>query len=154
MPTLHLGVEDVPYPEEPQGRNRKGQFRRVHRRNMTTGRLADILESKYGIIEAFSEMYGGEIAVVFKDDMELQLGELFEGKRGRGYVRASKKIEKLFLNFIYNKELDGVVEGVPTKASLAGKSYRPSQRKFPKGQARPSFVDTGLYSSHMRAWVD
>lgn len=155
MPVLRLGVEDLPYPEEPQGRDRRGRFKHLRsRREMTTGRVAEILEDKYGIIEAFAEMYADEIAEVFSEDYEIELLEEFEGRRRPGTIRASKKIEKLFQLFIARKELDGVVEGVPTKASLEGKSSRPAFRKSPKGQPRPSFEDTGLYESSFRAWVE
>lgn len=155
MPTLSLGVEDFPYPEEPQGRNKRGQFKRLGaRRNMTTGRLTDILEDKYEIIQNFAALHGNEIAEAFMDDLEIQLGERFGGTRKRGTAQASKAVEKLFRQFIYGRLLDRLVEGVPTKASILGTSARPAFRKYPKGQPRPSFVDTGLYVSSFRAWVD
>jgi hypothetical protein len=65
---------------------------------------------------------------------------------------AQGKIDALFRKFLTSKEMDGLgIPGVPTLASLEGIS-----RRFKRGHgpARPSFIDTGLYESDFKSWVD
>ena len=60
--------------------------------------------------------------------------------------------EALFRTFLEQKDMDGLVGGVPTAASLAGVSHRFKRRKGTPG--RPSFVDTGQFSAAFKMWAD
>lgn len=139
MPTtLHLGVLDVPYTEG----------------GKTTGDVAEILEDKYHVMWMFFALHGQEIIDRMTDglvrDMENRAMGAPEGQDP--FAGAMSYGETLFRTFLEQKELDGMVEGVPTAASLAGVSHRFKRKKGAPG--RPSFVDTGQFSAAFKMWAD
>jgi hypothetical protein len=64
------------------------------------------------------------------------------------------EIEAAFRQFLEQQEMDGRVDGVPTKASLKGVSHRLKRPNAKDNPTRPSFIDTGLYSASMKAWTE
>jgi hypothetical protein len=65
------------------------------------------------------------------------------------------EIEERFKDFLSLQEMDKLgVPGVPTEAAKKGKSSRFKRRRSKGGAPRPSFIDTGLYQSSFKAWVD
>ncbi len=139
MPVLHLGVIVVPY------NTANGQ---------TTGDVAEILEGKYHVMEHFYELHKDDIAVSLEGSMANALENLLMGAPTNlaPTGEATSKIEDRFKQFLSQKELDALgYPGIPTKASLKGVNHRLKKKK---GAPRPSFVDTGLYESSFKAWVD
>ncbi len=135
---LSLGVWDIPYTDV--GASNKE----------TTHEVALGLEQKYHVMEKFAEMH--------MNDIKHALGLAFTGAMGNvlagqdhmdalkgAFFESSSEIGKQFSQFLDNKELDGVVGGVPTKASLMGVSHRHKGKE--KQGPRPSFVDTGTYQA-------
>jgi len=130
---LHLGVNEEPYAD-------KG--------SISTGDVAGILERKYGIMEHFFYNHEQEI---LNDIAETYLG-ITSGTDSRSLDSdiAIDSINERFRRFLADKEMDGQIDGVPTKASLMGKSLRFKRKK---GPVRPSFIDSGLYEVNFRAWT-
>lgn len=148
MTTLHLGVVDVPYQT---GKNGK-----------TTGEVADILETRYGIMQAFWRSHGQE----YVDDLVMGSVEAMEaaltGRAQRVDVRTTlSKMQGDFRKFISSREIERAARDigplrfpVPTQAALRGVSHR-RRHPYAKGNPRrPSFRDTGLYMASFRAWID
>jgi hypothetical protein len=131
---LHLGIEEFPYGD-------KG--------SISTGDVAEILEGKYGIMEHFYYNHEQEI---LNDIAETYLG-ITSGTDSRSLDSdiAIDSINERFRRFLADKEMDGQIDGVPTKASLLGKSIRFKRKK---GPVRPSFIDSGLYEVNFRAWTN
>lgn len=125
---LHFGVEDRLYDGT----------------DVTTGKVATILESKYGVMRAFFEMRKERIA----DEIGQALLNPEVDKPE--YTEACQEIESMFRDALTRKIFDGVIPGVPTKASLTGQTSRKKKKKY-KGP-RPSFVDTGQYQTDFRVW--
>ncbi len=156
--TLHLklGVNDIPYVEKGTPDNK----------GMTTGDLADILEAKYHVMEVFYELHTTEIAGLIAESSKNALEAIMNGTAPATldpWGAATSAIELMFQKAIDMKEFDGVMPGVPTKASLDGTSARfkkPNSKYKGKGKnrrkrgARPSFQFSGQYEDSFRAWVD
>ena len=70
------------------------------------------------------------------------------------YAGAGAEIEELFRKFLSQKELDGYYPGIPTKASLDGVNHRLAKPNAKGNTPRPSFIDTGLFESAFRSWVE
>ena len=144
MPVVRLGVLDFPYAED----------------GKTTGDVAEILEEKYGVFTHFWEVHGPAIvesiaevqssaieAAVASEDPAASTAEL-----RTGYLGVSEEAKALFTTFLTMKELDGLAEGVPTKASLEGVSHRFKNKKGAPG--RPSLVDTGTFLASMGVEIE
>ena len=65
---------------------------------------------------------------------------------------AEGQIETLFRDFLDKKQMDNLVNGVPTEAAKAGVNHRFKSGHGPEN--RPSFIDTGLYQSAFKVWSD
>lgn len=151
MTTLHLGVIELPYSHAAdQGKSKSGKSKAS-----TTGDVAEILENKYHVMEHFFELHFDEIVKALEGSITGSLESLLMGgpptldPNGTG----TNEIMKLFQTFLESKEMDGLgYPGVPTAASIKGVSHRFKNRRGTPG--RPSFVDTGLFESAFRAWVD
>jgi hypothetical protein len=161
MPTLHLGVVDQPY----NMARKKGQKRVAS--NITTGDVAGFLEENYHVMQTFANVHLADIADDLAKSMAGAMENLMLGApiAMSPYARAESMIRQRFNDFIDNKEMDRLgIPGVPTQASLEGVNHRKkSGRNKPKGKTakaraesviRPSFLDTGLYESSMRVWVE
>lgn len=154
---LHLGVTDVAYATAYSSARSQATRPASAPRHITTGDVAQFLEARYGVLEKFAEIHGQEIADAVAEAMEDKLEALLMGGPGstgpilpEGTLGA---IEQRFRKMLDNRELDGKIPGVPTQAALAGVSHRMARPYAGRG-ARPSFIDTGLYQSSFRAWVD
>lgn len=123
----------------------------------TTGDVAQILEAKYGLMQAFVDMH----RKVIEHEIETSMARTLEtalirgGKLPRGgpLAGAMSEIEHLFKDALTMQSYDFKIAGVPTAAALAGVSHR-FKRAYVRRPSRPSFVDTGLYMASFRAWVD
>jgi hypothetical protein len=150
---IHLGVNDIPYSfSQNIGRTKKGK-RKGRAYASTTGDVAEILEDKYGVMATFVALHEEEIFAELSDSIQGSLESLLMGAppgSNAGMAGASA-IEAMFQKFLDLKEMDGIVPGVPTAASLAGVNHR---LKSKRGPVRPSFVDTGLFANSFRVWAD
>lgn len=137
---MHLGVEDLPYSEpEHQGD--------------TTAEVAQKLEDEYQVMQHFADHHADFISIAIENDISKGIDALMRGLPLNMQLNgACDKIKVMFNYFLDNKEMDYQVPGVPTKASLQGKSSRLKKGLLPG--TRPSFIDTGLYEQSFRAWVD
>src|ERR1700739_4089494 len=147
---VHLGVNDLPYPfSDNIGKTKKGKHK-GRKLASTTGEVAEILEAKYGVMKTFVALHEEEIFAELESSIQGSLESLLMGAPPSGPALAgASAIEAMFQKFLDMKEMDGIVNGVPTAASLAGVNHR---LKSKRGTARPSFVDTGLYSNSFRCW--
>jgi hypothetical protein len=148
MTTLHLGVTVVPYQI---GRNRQD-----------TGGVADILEARYGIMQAFWNKHGQE----YIDGLVMGSVEAMEAQLTGRSVRVDRrtvlsKMQGDFRRFISQREVENAVRDVgplrfpvPTQAAIKGISHRRAHPYAKRNPRRPSFRDTGLYEASFRAWVD
>jgi hypothetical protein len=139
MPVLHLGVIDQPYGDGDVA---------------TTGEVAQYLENKYHVMEIFFEQHKRDIAGDLENSVKASMESLLMGAPATPtpYAEAAGKIEHGFKQFLSLKEMDGLgYPGVPTKAAMMGVNHR---MKIRHGSPRPSFIDTGLYESSFKCWVD
>jgi hypothetical protein len=145
VPVLHLGVADVPYNEPATKKAPSGE---------TTGGVAELLEDKYHIMRIFFEEHKSDVALALENSLAGALENLLMGAPANvtPLGEGAAKIESAFKRFLEDKEMDRLgYPGVPTKASLLGISRR---FKGKRGPPRPSFVDTSLYESSFKTWLD
>lgn len=158
MTVLHLGVTDIPYAAAQRAARRRAGQKPSTPSRATTGDVAEILERRYGIMAAFFEMYGEKIAdalagVVLDKFEALALGMRTPGSNAPLFEEGDLgEVEQLFRSMLDKEELNGR-PGVPTQAALNGVSHR-MLHPYEKRGPRASFIDTGLYQSSMRAWMD
>ena len=148
---LHLGVDDLPYSGAPRKRRRGAK---VKSGQQTTGDVAQWLENKYGVMEVFSDAHLDDMAEALEDGLAGHLETaLTRGQSGDlDLSSATEKIDQMFRDFLSNKEMDTLgVAGVPTQAALAGVNHRLGANR---GGPRPSFIDTGLYQSAFKSWIE
>lgn len=171
---LHLGVVDINYSEvsspkakkapkpTKSGKPRKLKARKnpkseVGAKAMTTGDVAAILEQKYHIMEIFAHEE--------KDTIERAIGEAYgdmidASLRGHPippdlFAGACSTIDTKFKTFLDQGAMEKLgYPGVPTAAALAGVNHRLKHPYAKANPARRSFVDTGLYRSSFKSWMD
>ena len=137
MSVLRMGVLDVPYSNG----------------KTTTGDVAEWLENKYGVMGFFWELNKLKISA----ELEQGISQAFESYLmgsplgSDPFLAATAEIEQLFREFLSTKQMDHKVGGVPTKAAMKGVS---SRFKSKRGNPRPSFIDTGMYETSFKAWMD
>lgn len=167
--TLHLGVIDVPYVErEPEGRRAKRLAKNAKRvlpeklrhpdaNEKTTGDIAEILESKYGVMEAFFDNKEVEIVGHLTESLAGALEDLIAGAPTADrdpFAEGASQIEEMFRNFLSSREAEHIgIDGTPTKAAKKGINHRLKHPYAKANPRRPSFIDTGLYQASMKAWV-
>ena len=142
-----LGVLDAPHMEYLHGMPAKES-------DLMIGDLAEILESKYRIMQTFADMRKGEIAKAVKEAIALKIKAEIRGVKTpvNHLARAFGQIEHSFKDFIATQQMDGRVAGVPTMASLMGVNHRLKHPYASSNPVRPSFIDTGQYVASFKAW--
>ena len=159
---LVLGVSDIPYVERPKvqriGMPRKGQRPRAARglSTVTTGDVAEWLEQRYSVMQAFADLYEPEIAAALTDAVEGSIESIQQGAPASHNVLGSAlgTIEEDFRQMLDRRVLDGIVPGVPTKAAEQGVNHRLRRPNARSNGSRPSFIDTGLYQANFHAWIE
>ena len=156
MPTLHLGVIDVPYVEAPSKRQRKARAGTV-----TTGDVATWLENRYHVMEHFAQLHEQDIATDLASSLAGALESFMMGApvSHDAFGSAASSIEDRMKNMIAMAELDALgYPGIPTQAAQdrASGKKRSSRFKRKRGtNSKPvSFYDTGLYFASLRSWID
>lgn len=146
---LHLGVVDVPYANPPR---RKGS--RARSGTQTTGDVAGWLEAKYHVMEVFFESQQRRVAQDLEEGLAGALESLLMGgpPTGQPFASGLSRTEDRFKQFLSRRRIESMgIPGVPTEAALRGVSHRFKNKRSGR---RPSFIDTGLYQSSFKAWVD
>lgn len=154
MTKLVLGVIDLPYADASYAEVRARKPKVKPGGSLSTGDVAQILEDRYAVMQAFYDLHGEQIANELIDAIE---GAIESVNMGAPLTidpvgSATSKIEDMFKQMLANKELDGRL-GVPTLAAQEGHSKRFKQ-PYKKRAPRPSFIDTGLYQASFKAWLE
>jgi hypothetical protein len=130
----------------------------------TTFDVAERLEERYHVMELFFEEVGIDlIAKALEHSVEGAIQNVLMGspasdeplspsKQGP-LSEAMSEVETAFKHFLSLQFLDGVARGVPTQAALKGVNHRMKHPYAPR-PSRPSFIDTGLYETNFKAWID
>jgi hypothetical protein len=148
---IHLGVTDLPYAQAP-GRRRRNKP--VKSGTQTTGDVAGWLENRYHVIEHFLQLHGDAIGAALEQGLADTLEAALTGapKPDNLIAGASGEIEELFRRMLESRELDALgYPGIPTKAAQSGVNPRLKRKR---GDERPSFIATGLYSNSFKIWAD
>ena len=160
MTTLHLGVIDMPYRHSGPGYRGRGNKRKAATvGSRTTFEVAEFLEEKYHVMELFFETHADEILEHVVDAMQgATETALLTGVPPSPSVDPTssgmEKIRVMFNRFLDEGEVERIgIKGVPTLAAIHGVSHRFAHPYARRG-SRPSFIDTGLYESSFRSWVD
>ena len=143
LTTLHLGVLDQPYDNE--------------KKPMTTYQVAEFLEEKYGIMQAWWDNHGEEVAEKMEVGVQSAIDAVMENRRQANdpFGSAMNFAEHSFKNFLSSMEAERVgIPGTPTKAALRGVRHRKKGYKAVIGPRRPSFIDSGMYEANFKAWID
>jgi hypothetical protein len=154
MATLHLGVIDQPYRE---WKLNKAGTRRVKGKILpiTTFDVAKILEKKYEVMGTYYRVHQKDIADSLAKSVTGAIQALVVGQRIDPFGAATQKMQSGFKDFIASREAERVgIPGTPTMAALLGVNHRLRHPYAAGNPRRPSFLDTGLYMSSFRAWVD
>lgn len=127
----------------------------------STGDVAEILERRYGVMQTFFDRRRDKIAGYLADSMANALQDRINGRRGGSPTfEAEQKIEAEFRSFLDANEMDILSVGLAgpeitnphiSAAAAAGSN---SRKKSTKSNARPAFVDTGLYRANFRVTVN
>jgi hypothetical protein len=134
---------------------------------MTTGRLANILERRYHIMETFWDRNSPEIVKTMEQSYLGAVNAISAGadpSRLNPAAAGASKIERMFKESLAMRMYDGL-PGVPTQASLQGVSHRMAKpyakfkwrggkRTKQRRPSRPSFIDTGLFQNSFTVWVE
>ena len=160
---LQFGFESIPYslrytrksPLTPTIKKRRPKALSVATYGLgkTTGMVAEELEKKYGIMEAFYTMQEDYIV----DEFEKAVAEgLAWGMSGGSwdYDWDVTPLEGKFRRAITDRKFDGVLRGVPTKAAQRGVSHLRADPYRKSASSRPSFMDTSLYMRSFKAWTE
>lgn len=141
MSTIHLGCLDLPHP----GGEKSG---------LTTGDLAEILESKYGLYSNFLEANEEQIADACAESVGDAIDNMLAGltPAENPLAAAEQEIVGGFITYLDTEEIARLgVNGVPTQAALKGVNHR---LKIKRGARRNSFIDTGALRISTATWVD
>jgi hypothetical protein len=163
--TLNLGIVDVPYanPKKPKKKGKKGKGKKAQKPpkeegssvTKTTAEVAEILEAKYGVMDTFAFARLPDIAAKLEDSIAGQLETMMMGGHASGnpFASAESAIETMFKDFLFKQQVENFgIEGVPTKAAKAGINHRLAHPYAKANPRRPSFIDTGMYMAHFKAW--
>ena len=109
-------------------------------------------------MEIFAEAKGDKIAAALEDSLAGAVESAFMGAANMNSYdptgKAMTDIEDAFKMFLSSQEIEKLgYPGVPTQAAQDGVNHR-LKHPYRKRAARPSFVDTGLYQSSFKAWID
>ena len=151
--TLHLGVVDVAYSDASSSSSGA----------KTTGDVAEILEANYHVMQTFFELNKEKVARALADSMAASIQRLINtgeriDERASLTAGADAKIETAFRAFIFSNEMSrlhfALTGQALVAAAAAGVNHRLKHPCAKKNKPRPAFVDTGLYVSSFRAWVE
>ncbi|WP_175952875.1 hypothetical protein [Burkholderia sp. BCC0405] len=163
---MHIGVIDIPYsnaeqpekvPQAKKGKANKPIKPKNEAATKTTGDIAEILEDKYGVMQAFVDVKLSKIAESLEESLAGALETVMMGGRppANPFASAESKVSQMFKDFLGTGEVEHVgIEGTPTQAALDGVNHR-LKHPYAKGNPRrPSFIDTSLYQQSATVWIE
>lgn len=136
---MNLGVIDAPHLDS----------------RITTGDLAQILESKYDLFRGFYEFHAEQIDGILARSIDSALSDLINTGHApeNPYSDGCEEITALFKSFLDTGASESIgMIGAPTEAALKGINHRKSA--FQKGARRPSFEDTLMLRNSLLAWME
>lgn len=136
---IAFGVLDIPYANDAK---------------TTTGDVAEILESKYGVMAAFYESHSEKIADAMMEGLADQLAAFAAGAPmpSNPFAQGEADTEQMFRDFLSSAQIEKMgIPGVPTQAALDGINHR--KKVVRTGEKRPSFIDTGMYQQAFKCEV-
>ena len=135
MTTLSLGVLDVAYKDD---------------QATTTGKVAAILEGRYHIMRSFLELKEVQIGDALAKKMIARI-ETSSSFRQRSRMQIDE-IHELFSDFLDADEMSKLLPpSQQSAAAQAGVNHRKKHPYAKANNARPAYVDTGLYQASFRA---
>lgn len=142
--TLNLGVLDVAY-----GGDKGAQ---------TTGEVAEALEARYHVMEIFFELRRDKIANLLAEGMATQIADLMSGMRPNRdpFADIMQDIEVEFRAFLDADEIQKLMpltQQVTAAQMGVSKRFKDPNNRKGERDARPAFIDTGLFQASFRAWV-
>lgn len=141
---LVLGVEDIAYKE-------------VFVDDVkTTGDVAEILEGKYHVMEVFFEEKKEKIGNALADGIAAQITALVNGRAPAkdAFYGATQKIDEMFRDFLDADEISAILPLTQQiAAAQLGRNSRKKAGYNKDNEARPAFIDTGLYQQSFRSWI-
>lgn len=163
MPTMHLGVTDIPYSwgQKKAGGISAAKAMQAAKRGtgtgggVTTGDVAGYLEARYGVMAFYLQLRAREINAAVENSVLGALETMAMGGPaglGRALDSATQLMQEQFKDMLSLRQLDGKIHGVPTLAAQRGVSHR-FKRPYVRRPSRPSFIDTGLYQNSFRVWT-
>lgn len=162
---LHLGVVDIPYVtalSNEQKRTLRWRFKKRPWQGLaatqTTGDVAQILESRYGVMETYYKLHQQDVVREMENRLKGVLDNVLTGKPGgneeQDVFGDLSGIEQGFRDAIDRREFDGKIAGVPTQAAERGVNLRLAHPYAKGNPSRPSFFRSGLYYQSFKAWVE
>lgn len=141
--SLTLGVVDTPYAAPGKS-------------TTTTGDVAQILEDKYHVMQIFAIENEAKIASLITEAALKEIARVASGK-GRSdkpFFGATQKIDEAFRDFLDSGQMEAIMPITqPIAAAQMGVNHR-KKAGYNKGrEARPAFIDTGLYQQSFTSWV-
>ena len=151
---LALGVAVTPYDDDS---------------SKTTLDVARILEAKYNVMATFYYAREGVIAEWLAQSAKDAIRKLMKGEvPDKIFADAEGKIEESFRDFLDAGEMATIFKGLTeseaayfvastggfTGAAEAGVRHRFLHPYASSNKPRPAFIDTGLYQSSFRAWME
>lgn len=154
---IHMGFINTPYTRAAMiapmrtAKVHGAKSRRHYSKTKTAQQVANILESKYGVLQTFMALYDDDIKDSITEKVHAfavqsfsQKGKLVSDRMAQFMKPSTSQIEKMFRGF-----LDRGETGISIAAALSG--HRTDRKsKSP----RPAFIDTGLYRASFRVWAD
>lgn len=119
----------------------------------TTLKVANILESKYHVMETFYELHHKEIDAAIADSVRQAIGAMAADEVPRFKLRVSR-IKAAFSNYLDSGEWEHVSGQY---IAAAHNRHRIAHRDGSHEQSRSSnraFIRTGLYRQSFFAWID
>lgn len=160
MTTLNIGVIDIPYAYEQEILTKKGKPRKKGKKvqlSITTGEVAQYIEAEYHVMEVFYEIYQERIIDSLTEAVLGDLDNILNGKPPNAdlFAVAASEIEGWFKRFLSSREVESVgIPGVQTQAAKDGVNHRFAHPYAKGNPERPSFIDTGLYQSSVKVWIE
>jgi hypothetical protein len=140
-PKLVLGVIDVPYEDG----------------KTTTGDVAEILEGKYHVMEIFYLERREQIEALIAGQAAAALQNLLTGSMQYGdpIFDVTQQIDELFRDFLDADEISAILPITQQiTAAQIGKNSRKKSGYNKNNEARPAFIDSGLFQSSFRSWIE
>jgi hypothetical protein len=135
----------------------------------TTLDVARILEAKYSVMGTFYYTREKKIAEWLAQSARDAIRELSHGRvKEKIFAGAEQKIEESFRDFLDASEMATIFSGltaseaayfIASTGGFTGAAEARARHRFlhpyaSTNKPRPAFIDTGLYQSSFRAWIE